>query len=675
MNTALKKIREEGMPIREASRLYELPRTTLQDKVHNRVPDVGRPGPKPVLTQAEEEALSKYIKYMSQIGYGRVKDELLDIVQKILRKDGRPNPFTDDRPGKDWFKAFMRRNPSLSIRTSEHLGLERAIVTPEKIKNWFKEMTEYFTSEDLIDIFDDPERLFNCDESGFPLCVRTGKVLAAKGARSVYSFGNSNKSQITTMACFNAAGQYVPPLVIFPGKRIQQYLLEGCDDFCHGISPNGWMDSEVFYEYIANHFFPTVESMGVKFPIILFVDGHGSHINLETAKFCWSRGIHLYCFPSHCSHILQPCDLSFFKPLKDEWRKAVRRWQNVNVGQCVTKKMFSKVFREAYDGTLSKETAQNGFKEAGLFPLDPNAVDYSKTKPSSVLCSPTSESALSTPSSPKLAHTVPSSALTNQSPGLADNAKPFTSGSATVNNLPDEGDVLVLISPLDAFEATLTKDKIDLFKKRYCEGYDLKTDESYNLWVMLKRKALAREASAASVAKFTPPQSGSGTCPTPRPSPAVRKSLVKDPKYVSEVFKDVIRYPVVNSSTSGNNTRKRKAADLPKAITGEKMRKYLEEKVTKKENELREKEARKRAREEKKSKKDGTCRPTRNKSEKDEEDVSPTCPTCSVAVSEDPHASLECDSCDRWYHRACVGLDELSEEDIETLEWECEFCK
>ncbi|XP_064641188.1 uncharacterized protein LOC135496014 [Lineus longissimus] len=489
MDLALKKVREEGMAIREASRVYELPRTTLQDKVHNRTPDVGKPGPKPVLTQAEEEELTKYVKYMSQIGHGRVKEELLDIVQKIIEKDGRPNPFKDGRPGKDWFKAFMARNPSLSIRTAEHLGLERAIVTPEKILKWFREMTEYFKDLDLLDIFEHPERLFNCDKSGFPLCVRTGKILAAKGVRSVYSFGNSNKSQITTMACFSAAGQYVPPLVIFPGKRMQNYLLQGADEFCHGISPNGWMDSEVFFEYIANHFYPVVKDMGMKLPIILFVDGHASHVNLETAKFCWDKGIHLYCFPSHCSHILQPCDLSFFKPLKDEWRKAVRRWQNENIGQCVTKKCFSAVFKGAYYATVSKEKAVNGFKEAGLFPLNPNAVDFSKTKPSSVL-SPPSESALSSSSSSEsgLAGSssvssivVPSSALSDQSQVLANQLSPPppTHVPLKENSHEDDGDIVILTPPLQAFESTLTEFQIAQFQKRYDEGYDLNTDRLF----------------------------------------------------------------------------------------------------------------------------------------------------------------------------------------------------
>ena len=48
------------------------------------------------------------------------------VVKKILDKDGRPNPFRDNTPGYDWFTAFMKRHPELSIRKSESLPVSRA---------------------------------------------------------------------------------------------------------------------------------------------------------------------------------------------------------------------------------------------------------------------------------------------------------------------------------------------------------------------------------------------------------------------------------------------------------------------------------------------------------------------------------------------------------------------
>lgn len=36
---------------------------------------------------------------MSEIGYGRTKDQLLEMVKKLMKKTNRLNPFTDDKPG------------------------------------------------------------------------------------------------------------------------------------------------------------------------------------------------------------------------------------------------------------------------------------------------------------------------------------------------------------------------------------------------------------------------------------------------------------------------------------------------------------------------------------------------------------------------------------------------
>ena len=53
------------------------------------------------MTTAEEEKLVQYVVEMSRIGYGCTKQQVQDMVQAIIEKDGRPNPFTNDRPGEN----------------------------------------------------------------------------------------------------------------------------------------------------------------------------------------------------------------------------------------------------------------------------------------------------------------------------------------------------------------------------------------------------------------------------------------------------------------------------------------------------------------------------------------------------------------------------------------------
>ena len=59
----------------------------------------------------------------------------------------------------------------------------------------------------------------------------------------------------------------------------------------HPARPSGWIDSAVFYKWIANYFHPQVENKRIPFLVILFVHGHASHLDLETAEFCHRNGI------------------------------------------------------------------------------------------------------------------------------------------------------------------------------------------------------------------------------------------------------------------------------------------------------------------------------------------------------------------------------------------------
>ena len=77
---------------------------------------VCNPGPKTILTEAEESQLAGWVTEMAKIGYGRTVQELLLIVRKILDEDGRPNPFKDNKPGRSWMKGFFKRHPNISKR-------------------------------------------------------------------------------------------------------------------------------------------------------------------------------------------------------------------------------------------------------------------------------------------------------------------------------------------------------------------------------------------------------------------------------------------------------------------------------------------------------------------------------------------------------------------------------
>ncbi|XP_041476385.1 uncharacterized protein LOC121424699 [Lytechinus variegatus] len=107
-----------------------------------------------------------------------------------------------------WFVRFLTRNPRLVFWKSQPIGKERAIVTPGRINRWFKESEAYMYLEEVgaMSILFEGRRMFNGDESGFPLGRRKGtRVLAEKGSKIVHEVRNSDKTQITVLATMNVS--------------------------------------------------------------------------------------------------------------------------------------------------------------------------------------------------------------------------------------------------------------------------------------------------------------------------------------------------------------------------------------------------------------------------------------------------------------------------------------
>ncbi|KAI5700556.1 hypothetical protein M8J75_000510 [Diaphorina citri] len=51
-------------------------------------------------------------------------------------------------------------------------------------------------------------------------------------------------------------------------------------------------------------------------PVLLLLDGHASHPkNLELIKMARDNNVVLLCFPTHCTHRMQPLDVSLMGPL------------------------------------------------------------------------------------------------------------------------------------------------------------------------------------------------------------------------------------------------------------------------------------------------------------------------------------------------------------------------
>ena len=618
---------------------------------------------------------------MSRIGYGCTKPQVQDMVKKILDRDGRPSPFANKRPGEKWWKLFKERHPELSLRQPEHLQLSRArCTTPEAIRSWFVEF-ELFLIENGVK--DSPSQIWNADESGFPLCPKTGRVLAVKTDKNVYGITGDSKEQITCLCAANAAGDVLPPMHVFAGERVRYNPMANCVPNAYfGHSTNGWITTELFFGWLANHFAKLVTVR----PVVLLVDGHSSHIDLEVSRFCSENQILLYCLPPHSSHLLQPLDVGFFKSLKNAWAKECNRYRATAFGAHVTKETFSEVFRCAWLASVKISLFVNAFRECGICPLRPSAIDESKLAPSMPYCS-------QTVSSPPC-----SSTTANEVIQLEKMMKPET---------------------------------VRLYEERFDEGYDVESDELYCIWSKLKKLTISGQEEVGSereqdvVAPIPAAQQKVSSAldevlTYPKP-PAERqkkgKSTSSMPKHLSsQQMIDYLEEKRVTKQREEEEKQRRKEEREKKRIEREEERKRKLAEKEKQKKDLAERRAQRGRRgghgqghrpgrgqacgqdcldsdDDLTNSHDALSRGGRSRHfiqqrnrnqdeqehvESDKESTSSSgssgnycCPICGLPTR---LLWVACNSCNRWFHAECTDIDPDNFDNLQNVDWVCNDC-
>jgi hypothetical protein len=98
---------------------------------------------------------------------------------------------------------------------------------------------------------------------------------------------------------------------------------------------------------------------------LLILDGHSSHLTPEFDLFCAEHSIITLCMPPHSSHLLQPCNVSFFAVLKRLYGQQIQEYMRNRVNH-IDKYDFLPVYRIV--------NIQSSFVATGLVSYDPERV-------------------------------------------------------------------------------------------------------------------------------------------------------------------------------------------------------------------------------------------------------------------------------------------------------------
>ena len=143
--------------------------------------------------------------------------------------------------------------------------------------------------------------------------------------------------------------------------------------------------------------------------VILFFDGHYSHVNLYVIRVAQENNITLVTLPPpNTTHALQPLDVGVFAPMKKAWQKLKTEHKRKTLGRSIDKTMFPSMIRKLTEGSLKKSHLQSAFKGAGLYPYPrAAAIPPSKLAPADAVKTPSRSLSKSakTPQSSRAART------------------------------------------------------------------------------------------------------------------------------------------------------------------------------------------------------------------------------------------------------------------------------
>lgn len=368
LEKAIDEVKSGKLSIRNASEKFSIPKSTIARKVKQK--NMNDPGHPTALTQKDENIIVEKIIQAGKWGFPFSRLDIQRIVKAHLDKSGFKNPiFKNNLPGYAWCRSFLaRHNCILSERFAENIKRARAQLDHTTISNYFTEL-----NNSLQDV--PPEAIINFDETNITDDPGKPKVIVRRGIKYPERIMDSSKSSVSVMFTGSASGQLLPLYVVYKAEHLYDTWKEGGPDGCrYNRSKSGWFDAEIFKDYFEKIVIPYAQKLGDG-PKVVLCDNLASHKAVEIIQMCEQNNIRFVLLPPNSTHLCQPLDVSYFRPLKMKWKEVLAEWKKKNRG-CIPKDRFPRLLRTTMN-YLAPESAKNlmsGFRACGIYPYDPSKV-------------------------------------------------------------------------------------------------------------------------------------------------------------------------------------------------------------------------------------------------------------------------------------------------------------
>ena len=364
--------------IRAIAKEFNVPRSTLQDRVDGKSPRNQAHEQLMHLTKAEETELVHWITMLTQRGYApryRTVRELAEIIRN-RRVYGINNADIQlvnyDSIGKNWVARFLSRHPELDTARKKCIEAARIKdVSVERLTKWFEDLQRVI-EEYGIELKD----IYNLDESGFAMGdIEASQRIINATIRQSFQAKPGRQEWVTALECICADGSSLPPLIIFKGENLsRQWIPQDVPyNWRFGCNTNGWTSNKHGLQYLCDVFEPSTREKANGKWRLLICDGHDSHITAAWIAHCMKNNIILMILPPHSSHLTQPLDVGVFGPLKTHMAAAIEPIIGTEIHR-IAKAEWLAAYIEAHRKAFCPRNIRSGFFAVGIYPFNPSKV-------------------------------------------------------------------------------------------------------------------------------------------------------------------------------------------------------------------------------------------------------------------------------------------------------------
>ncbi|XP_069679968.1 tigger transposable element-derived protein 2-like [Periplaneta americana] len=366
LEEALQLIRENKMSLNRVSQIFKIPKGTLCNKMKNK--HSKNPGGQTVFTTEEEKQLCDCVIQMGDWGYPLDFFDIRIITKMLLDRMGRrvAKFGPTNLPGLDWAKSFLSRHKNvLSLRQSTNINPNRASLSREVVEQYFDNLKISLNGVP-------PENISNFDETNFGDDPGSKNVLIKRGSKYPERVMTHSKTGFSVMFCGTATGVLLPVYVVYKSENMwSTWCRGGPSKARYNHTKSGWFDGCTFEDWFLTVYLPHAKRLTG--PKVIIGDNLSSHFSVQVIKAANENDVRFLCLPPNCTHLMQPLDVAFFRPLKGHWRKTLAQWREESgINGNLPKDVFPSLLKATLSAIEASSPANliSGFRATGIHSLN-----------------------------------------------------------------------------------------------------------------------------------------------------------------------------------------------------------------------------------------------------------------------------------------------------------------